>query len=93
MFEIQTDPNGYNSGNVYYLQANSDQELADLLPKLKSMVEIAFRKTKQTTVGAKVHANIKAFFTSYYFQLFIAIMIIMVRLAHPPHPPTPAEFP
>ncbi len=77
-FEIYTEQSGYNSGNTYYLQANSDQELANLLPRLKSMIAAAVRKTKQITIGARVHLAIKSFFGSYYFQFFIAIMIILV---------------
>ncbi len=80
IFEIYTEPDGYNSGNTFYLQTNSEEELTDLLPKLKSRVEVAFRKTKQITVGARIHKTIKAVFTNYYFQLFIAIMIILVSL-------------
>jgi hypothetical protein len=94
IFEIHTDPGGYNSGNGYYLQANSDLEFSELLPKLKSMVEIAVRKTKQTTVGGRIHKIIRAFFTSYYFQLFIAIMIIMVRPSShaPPRRPRSPQY-
>jgi hypothetical protein len=80
--EINTEPGGYNSGNAYYLQTNSDEELTDLLPKFKALVEIAFRRTKQITVGARIHKAIKAIFTNYYLQVFIAAMIILVRQPH-----------
>jgi hypothetical protein len=84
IFEIHTEPGGYNSGNTYYLQT-TEQELADVLPKFKMNIEIAVRRTKQTTLRTCAHNIIKSIFTNYYFQLFIAVMIILVR--YPPYPP------
>ena len=84
IFEIHTEPGGYNSGNTYYLQT-TEQELADVLPKFKMNIEIAVRRTKQTTLRTCAHNIIKSIFTNYYFQLFIAFMIILVR--YPPLSP------
>ena len=79
IFEIHTLPEGYNSGHTYYLQASSEEEFLEILAKLKQHVGAAVKKAKQITTGARIHMAIKYFFESFYFQFFVAVLIILVR--------------
>jgi hypothetical protein len=79
ILEIHTLPDGYNSGHTYYLQASSDDEFRDIAAKFKHIVQAAVTKAKRLSTSARIHREVKYFFESFYFQFFVAVLIIMVR--------------
>jgi hypothetical protein len=78
-FQIRTKKDGYNAGRKYYLQASSDQELADLLSELRSLTKSAAERAEANSKWTKMQERARFFYNSSMFQAFAAFLIIAVR--------------
>ena len=78
-FQIRTKKDGYNAGRKYYLQANSDQELADVLSELRSLTKSAVERAEANSKWTQMQERVRLFYNSSLFQAFAAFLIIAVR--------------
>ena len=75
---IETNPEGYNSGRIYYLQAESRAICQKLILKLKQYCAAARERANAQTVLAQAQQHVSKFYRSKPFQNFVAILIIAV---------------
>ena len=78
--QIQTIPDGYNSGRKYFLQAESETERNQLASKLKRLVKIA--STELVPPYERRKLLVKGIYNSNFVQGFAALLIILVSVAH-----------
>jgi hypothetical protein len=75
---IETHHDGYNSGRVYYLQAESKAFCQELIQKLKQYCSKARERANSRTAMAQAQQFVGKIYRSTYFQNFVAVLIIMV---------------
>jgi hypothetical protein len=75
---IETHPDGYNSGRIYYLQAESRVICQKLIQKLRQYSIAARERLNAQTTMAKAQQYVGKLYRSKIFQNFVAILIIAV---------------
>ncbi len=75
--QIQTVPDGYNSGRKYFLQAESEAERDQVASNLTRLVKSASTELISTHERRKM--LVKEIYNSNTVQAFAALLIILVR--------------
>ena len=75
---IETHPDGYNSGRIYYLQAESRSTCQNLIQTLRERCTKAREKANAQTALAQAQQYVGKIYRSKYFQNFVAVLIIAV---------------
>ena len=75
---IETHPEGYNSGRIYYLQAESRAMCQNLISKLKQYCAAARERANAKTALAQARQHARKLYRSKNFQNVVAILIIAV---------------
>ena len=78
-FQIRTAPGGFNSGRVYYLQAESKEERDGIMEKLCKLISNAKTKAKGTSRFIRSQEISRGIYESPAFQTVSALLIIVVR--------------
>ena len=81
-FMITTSSEGSNEGRTYYLQAESEEECSRLATTLSEMAARALKRAQTESQFRKVQFVAKNVYTSNYFQLSSAILILAVSSLH-----------
>ena len=76
---IETNPEGYNSGRTYYLQANSRASCQETVRILSKYCTAANEKAHARTVLAQAQRKVDRVYQSALIQGFFAVLIIAVR--------------
>ena len=79
-FMIETDPEGYNSGRIYYFQAENKLECQQIVRKLTDRLLDEKKKRQTTSCINIVRHQIRIIFYSRPFQNLFALLIIGVRI-------------
>ncbi len=75
--QIQTVPEGHNSGRKYFLQADTELQRNELMTQLKSLVDRA--STESISSFKRRQMVIKRVYNSNMVQSIAALLIVMVR--------------
>ncbi len=75
---IETHPDGYNSGRIYYLQAESKGTCHELIQKLKQDCAAAHERANAKTAMTQAQQYVRKLHRSKLFQNFVALLIIAV---------------
>ena len=78
-FQIRTDPNGFNAGRKYYLQAENDAECMRLVSVLRNFARSAVNQSKSP--GQRRQEFVRMIYNSNAFQSLAAVLIILVSVA------------
>jgi hypothetical protein len=76
---IETHPDGYNSGRIYYLQAESNAMCQKIIQKLKQYCAAARERAHARTAMAQAQQHVGKLYRSKIFQNIVAFLIIAVR--------------
>ncbi len=79
---IETQLDGYNSGRTYYLQAETSAACRETVEILTRSSQAAYRRLNSQTLFKKAKARVGKVFRSFYFQNFMALLIIAVSMQH-----------
>jgi hypothetical protein len=80
---IETHPDGYNSGRIYYLQAESNAMCQKIIQKLKQYCAAARERANAQTAMAQAQQHVRKMYRSKIFQNLVAFLIIAVRQSKP----------
>ena len=80
VLQIETTPDGYNSGRPYQIQAKNGQDFRTLFDDLTKFSAIAREEAEKKSKFNKLQAKVGKVFNSKPMQQFFAMMIIGVRL-------------
>ncbi len=75
---IETHPDGYNSGRIYYLQAESKAMCQKIIQKLKHYCSAARERANARTALAQAQQHVGKMYRSKFFQNMVAFLIIAV---------------
>jgi hypothetical protein len=75
---IETHTEGYNSGRIYYLQAESRAICQKLISKLRLYCAAARERANAQTTLAQAQQHVRKLYQSKIFQNIVAILIIAV---------------
>jgi hypothetical protein len=75
---IETHPDGYNSGRIYYLQAESKAMCQKIIQKLKQYCTAARERANARTAMAQAQQHVRKLYRSKPFQNIVAFLIIAV---------------
>ena len=75
---IETNPQGYNSGRTYYLQAESKARCQKLVEKIKEYSKVARERADARTTMAQAQQRVGKIYRSKHFQNIVAVLIISV---------------
>jgi hypothetical protein len=75
---IETHPDGYNSGRIYYLQAESKAMCQKIIQKLKQYCTAARERANARTAMAQAQQHVRKLYRSNPFQNTVAFLIIAV---------------
>ena len=78
-FQIRTVPDGFNSGRVYYLQAESREVGEEIIEKLRKLTSNAKTKANGASRFIRSQQIVRGFYESPAFQIISALLIIVVR--------------
>jgi hypothetical protein len=78
-FQIRTAPGGFNSGRVYYLQAESREVGEGIIEILQKLIVNAKTKAKGTSRFMRSQELARSIYESPAFQIISALLIIVVR--------------
>ena len=73
---INTIAEGHNSGRTYYLQASSKGNCTEMVRLLKALSKKERERAAAQTRFAKVQLRARKLFSSYWFQLSSATLIV-----------------
>jgi hypothetical protein len=73
---IETNPDGYNSGRTYYLQAESEDLCNNLVANLSKYATAALEKAQAQTTFALAQRRVDRFYRSSPFQILFAALIM-----------------
>ena len=76
---LDTDPEGYNSGRTYYLQANTDEELERLVQNLNMWTKKAKKRFEARSVLERSQRRARMIYNSLLFQCTTALFMLLVR--------------
>ena len=79
VFEIETNPEGYNSGRVYQIQAESAQDFRTLFDNLTKLASVAREEAEAKTRFKKSQQRVGKVFNSNIIQRALAILVFGVR--------------
>jgi hypothetical protein len=77
-FQIITDPDGYNSGRKYVLQASSDEVCTATIKELTTLAKIEKKKAERRSKFQRTQAKVKRIFLSNGFHILMSTMILVV---------------
>ncbi len=75
---IETHPDGYNSGRIYYLQAESKAMCQKIILKLKQYCTAARERANARTAIAQAQQYVHKIYRSKPFQNAVALLIVAV---------------
>ena len=75
---IETDPEGYNSGRTYYLQAGSKDVCQHIIKTLWQCRTRAYEKAHAQSVFSQAQLKALRVYRSTVFQRFVAFLIVSV---------------
>ena len=78
-FQIETSPQGYNSGRAYLVEANSAQNFRILVEDLTKLSTVAREEAEAKSRFKKIQDKVGKVFNSDIIQRILAIMIFGVR--------------
>jgi hypothetical protein len=78
-FMIETNPDGYNSGRTYYLQADSNGACWDVSQKILKSSTFAVEKANSKTSFANAQQRVRKIYKSAIFKNVMALLILTVR--------------
>mmetsp|Transcript_42423 Transcript_42423/g.86731 ORF Transcript_42423/g.86731 Transcript_42423/m.86731 type:complete len:381 (+) Transcript_42423:198-1340(+) len=81
-FEIQTIPEGYNSGRVYRLKAESKQEQERFVDELNRIIKNAIQVAQSESDFERSQERVRRVFHSVHFQSTVALLILANFIAH-----------
>jgi hypothetical protein len=76
--QIITDPDGYNSGRKYVLQASSDEVCTATIKELTVLAKIERKRAERRSKFQQSQAKVKRIFLSNGFHIFMSTMILVV---------------
>jgi hypothetical protein len=76
--QIETAPEGYNSGRVYQVRAKNSQELRSIVTDLSRLSAIAIETAQAKSRMKKIQDSVARFIDSDWVQRFLACMIFAV---------------
>ena len=79
LLQIETTPEGYNSGRPYQIQTKSGQDFRSLLDDLTKLSATAREEAEKKSRFKKLQSKVGKVFNSNYMQQFLALLIIGVR--------------
>ena len=91
-FQIKTIPDGYNSGRTYYLRAQSESTCRKITAALNKLCTAARERANVKSQFEKVQLRVRSIYCSNLFQIFTALLIIMVCCLLDPDALNKAEF-
>jgi hypothetical protein len=77
-FQIRTIPDGFNSGRIYYLQADSAELCETCVCELLKIVKLAKRKATKASRFKRGQKLMRTAFESTVFQCLSSLLIILV---------------
>ena len=80
VFQIETSPEGYNSGRPYQIQASSGQNFRAILEDLTKLSVAAREEAEAKSKFRKIQDKVGKIFNSDVVQRILAIMIFAVSL-------------
>jgi hypothetical protein len=80
--QIQTIPDGYNSGRTYYLRAALSDEHAHILKTLKKTADTARKRAEVKSQFVKAQSAVRTIHDSMLFQTASGILILAVRVLY-----------
>ena len=80
-FQIHTEPEGFNSGRTYYLQARTGQECEIIVEQLKKYAAVARAKGETASRIRRAQGHARLVHDSRTFQTLSALVIITVTCA------------
>jgi hypothetical protein len=78
-FEIETIPEGYNSGRVYRIQAESARDFRTILDNLPKLANVAREEAEAKSRFNKSQQRVGKVFNSNIIQRALAILVFGVR--------------
>ncbi len=88
ILQIKTAPDGFNFGRTYYLKTGIDILGQTIVADLLQATKLAKARSNRKSRFIKSQETVRYFQESLVFQIFVASLIMLVRL--PPHP-TPSH--
>ena len=79
VLQIETTPEGYNSGRPYQIQAKNGQDFRTLIEDLTRLSTIAREEAEKKSKFKKLQMRVGKVFNSNLVQQFFALMIFGVR--------------
>jgi hypothetical protein len=77
-FQIRTKRDGYNAGRKYFVQANSDQELAQLVAEISRVAKVAAEREAERSKWERMQKKVQKIYNHSWFQGVAAFLIIAV---------------
>jgi hypothetical protein len=77
-FQIRTKRDGYNAGRKYFVQANSDQELAQLVAEISRVAKVAAEREAARSKWERMQKKVQKIYNHSWFQGVAAFLIIAV---------------
>ena len=81
MFEIETNPEGYNSGRVYQIKAMSAQDFRSIFDNLTKLANTAREEAEAKSRFKKSQQRVGKVFNSNIIQRVLAVLVFGVRTA------------
>jgi hypothetical protein len=78
-FQIRTIPDGFNSGRVYYLQAENREVCDGIIEKMRKLISNAKTKADGTSRYIRSQNIARGMYESPAFQTLSSLLIIVVR--------------
>ncbi len=82
VFEIETEPEGYNSGRIYQIQAASAEDFRCLLEDLTKLASAAREEAEAKSRFKKSQQRVGKVFNSNIIQRILAVLVFGVRTAY-----------
>jgi hypothetical protein len=80
-FQIRTKKDGFNAGRKYFIQANSDEELTQLVDEISKVAIIAAEREAARSKWEKIQLDVREFYNASWLQGAAAFLIIAVQIA------------
>jgi hypothetical protein len=83
-FQIRTKKDGFNAGRKYFIQANSEEELTQLVAEITHVAKVAVEREAARSKWERMQTRVQIFYNNSWFQGIAAFLIIAVPfLCHP----------
>ena len=79
-FQIRTKKNGFNAGRKYFIQASSDEELAQLVAELAQIAMAAAEREVARSKWDRMQRRVRDIYNASWLQGGAAFLIIAVLL-------------